>query len=147
LFCHTLSKPHAPRRTLQWHATYMYITLPIRLGGYYHHRDTLPVSRSALLISICHSSSGDFSFLSDQPLQLLSKSPGLALNMVGIYLKKPVFAHDQQRVALSRMVFRVSKNNVNVLIEGKDTTSPYTCSCTTNVVYPEILAWPVCFFE
>jgi hypothetical protein len=35
-----------------------------------------------------------------------------------------------------------SKNNVNVLIEGKDATRPY--SCTTNVVYPEILAWPVC---
>jgi hypothetical protein len=99
---------------------------------------SFPVSRSAFLISICHSSSGDFSFLSDQPLQLLSKSQGLDLDMVGIYLKKPVFTHDQQRVALSRVVFRVtSKNKVNVLIEGKDATRPY--SCTTNVVYPEIL--------
>ena len=65
----------------------------------------------------------------------INKSQGQTLETVGIYLKKAVFAHGQLYVALSRVT---SKDNVHVLIERKDAKIPY--GCTTNVVYPEILA-------
>ena len=65
----------------------------------------------------------------------INKSQGQTLNIVGIYLKKSVFAHGQLYVALSRVT---SKDNVHVLIERENDTIPY--GCTTNVVYPEILA-------
>jgi len=65
----------------------------------------------------------------------INKSQGQTLNTVGIYLKKPVFAHGQLYVALSRAT---NRNSVHVLIERQDANTPY--NCTTNVVYPEILA-------
>ena len=64
----------------------------------------------------------------------INKSQGQTLETVGIYLKKPVFAHGQLYVALSRVT---NRNNVHVLIEGQDADTRY--DCTTNVVYPEIL--------
>jgi ATP-dependent DNA helicase PIF1 len=65
----------------------------------------------------------------------INKSQGQTLDTVGIYLKKPVFAHGQLYVALSRVT---SMNNVHILIEREHPDTPY--GCTTNVVYPEILA-------
>ncbi|KAK5809394.1 hypothetical protein F5H01DRAFT_381776 [Linnemannia elongata] len=65
---------------------------------------------------------------------IINKSQGQTLDTVGIYLKKPVFAHGQLYVALSRVT---NRNNVHVLIEGQEADTRY--DCTTNVVYPEIL--------
>jgi hypothetical protein len=57
------------------------------------------------------------------------------LDTFGIYLKKPVFAHGQLHVALSRVT---NKNNVHVLIEREHPDKPF--GCKENVVYPDILA-------
>ena len=65
----------------------------------------------------------------------INKSQGQTLDTVGIYLKKPVFAHGHLYVALSRVT---NKNNVHMLIEREHPDTPY--GFTTNVVYPEILA-------
>jgi ATP-dependent DNA helicase PIF1 len=65
----------------------------------------------------------------------INKSQGQTLDTIGIYLKKPVFAHGQLNVALSRVT---NKNNVYVLIEREGPNTPY--DCITNDVYPEILA-------
>ena len=72
----------------------------------------------------------------------IKKSQGQTLDIVGIHLKKPVFAHGQLYVALSRVT---SKNRVHVLVEREDAKTPY--GCTTAVVYPDILAWVSVFFK
>ncbi|KAM0067621.1 putative DNA helicase [Helianthus debilis subsp. tardiflorus] len=62
----------------------------------------------------------------------INKSQGQSLSRVGLYLKDPVFTHDQLYVALSRVKTR---DGVKILIfddEGKSTNQ------TVNIVYKEI---------
>ncbi|PUZ75900.1 hypothetical protein GQ55_1G247000 [Panicum hallii var. hallii] len=62
----------------------------------------------------------------------INKSQGQTLTNVGIYLKKPVFAHGQLYVAISRVT---SKSGLKILIENEDGTCG---NQTRNIVYREI---------
>lgn len=62
----------------------------------------------------------------------INKSQGQTLQMVGVYLKKPVFTHGQLYVAFSRVT---TKHGLRILIEDVDGN----CTDTTrNVVYQEV---------
>jgi ATP-dependent DNA helicase PIF1 len=54
---------------------------------------------------------------------------------VGVYLKKPVFAHGQLYVAISRVT---SKHGLKILIENEDGTCG---NKTKNIVYHEIFRY------
>ncbi|GKD95136.1 ATP-dependent DNA helicase PIF1-like protein [Tanacetum coccineum] len=63
----------------------------------------------------------------------INKSQGQSLELVGLYLRKPVFTHGQLYVAISRVT---TKKGLKVLLcdeEGRQT------NMTTNVVYKEVL--------
>ena len=63
----------------------------------------------------------------------INKSQGQTLDLVGVYLPKPVFSHGQFYVAISRVT---SKKGLKILAldeDGKPTLE------TRNIVYQEIL--------
>ena len=65
----------------------------------------------------------------------INKSQGQTLDYIGLDLRKPVFAHGQLYVALSRVR---AWNNIKILLDAENT------NCTTrNVVYQEILQDPI----
>ena len=62
----------------------------------------------------------------------INKAQGQSIINIGIDLHTPVFSHGQLYVALSHCT---SEDRIKVLFpEDSDTT------CTTNIVYPEVLA-------
>ena len=65
----------------------------------------------------------------------INKSQGQTLDIVGVYLRKPVFTHGQLYVAVSRVT---SKRGLKILIQDDDGD----CSATTrNIVYKEVLTY------
>ena len=78
----------------------------------------------------------------------INKAQGQSLKRVGIYLKRPVFAHGQLYVALSRAGI---PSETRVLIEPQpsqqDKVEPSTNTSnaiyfTANIVYKEVFARP-----
>lgn len=63
----------------------------------------------------------------------MNKSQGQTLNMVGLYLPRPIFTHGQLYVAISRIT---SKSGLKILMHDTDNTKK---DCTDNIVYKEIL--------
>ncbi len=63
----------------------------------------------------------------------INKAQGQTLDMVGLYLERPVFTHGQLYVAFSR----VRRENAIVVCLGQDQDS--TSGCTPNIVYHSIL--------
>jgi ATP-dependent exoDNAse (exonuclease V) alpha subunit len=63
----------------------------------------------------------------------INKSQGQTLSNVGVYLRKPVFTHDQLYVAVSRVKDR---QGLKILIENEDGTCG---NKTINIVYKEVL--------
>lgn len=71
------------------------------------------------------------------PLQVcfamtINKSQGQSLDMVGLYLPRPVFCHGQLYVAISRVT---SPDGLHIMIVGED---GYTKNMTRNVVFEEV---------
>lgn len=64
----------------------------------------------------------------------INKSQGQTLDMVGVYLLKPVFTHGQLYVAVSRVT---SRRGLKILIENEDGSCG---SKTRNIVYKDILS-------
>ena len=63
----------------------------------------------------------------------INKSQGQSLSKVGLFLRNPVFSHGQLYVAFSRVTH---PNGLKVLLCKDGHVNP---SCTTNVVYKEVL--------
>lgn len=64
-----------------------------------------------------------------------NKCQGQTIDKVGIYLKNPIFTHDQLYIPISRVT---SKQGLGVLIENED-ASPG--SHTKNIVYDDVLGF------
>ena len=66
----------------------------------------------------------------------INKSQGQTLEMIGLYLPKPVFVHGQLYVALTRVT---SENGIKILVQNHGNFENDNNVYTKNIVYHEIL--------